>query len=318
MNEATGTNRTLTPRQLHALDELFALGAGRPTSPSGLADELAAHLRAGTSNAVTQWTERSLYLTKGQILTALRCEGQLAAEVAGGPRPGLHPAVVVGVCAHRAIQLAYTHPNKAVAEYVRHAVIGSRAADDAVDQWWATATPSTQSDALAQVTSRVTNFLDDFPPLDAAWTPRFEEPMVARLGKLTLSARPDLLIGRPRADHKQTLLIIDLKTGSLNEEHEDEAMFYALVATLRYGISPWRSAVYSLASGDWTEPDVTPEKLWAAADRVIRAANAVVGVLTEAKEPVLLAGSHCRWCPAKDTCSAAAALANPQATSTVS
>jgi hypothetical protein len=305
MNEATGRNRTLTPRQLIALNELFQLGASRPLSPDGVVEDLTRRLQEGTAQAVTRWTERSLYLTKSQVLTALRCEGQLAAEVANTSRGSLHPAVVVGICAHRAIQLAYTHPLRPVSEYVRQAVVGSRSADESVDLWWAQADASTQSDAISQITSKVTNFLDDFPPLDPAWSPRFEEPMVARLGKLTLSARPDLLIGRPRADRRQSMLIVDLKTGSLNPEHDDEAMFYALVAALRFGMLPWRSTVYSLASGEWTEPDVTVDKLEAAATRVIKAANATVAVLTESREPVLIPGNHCRWCPARATCTAA-------------
>jgi hypothetical protein len=138
--------------------------------------------------------------------------------------------------------------------------------------------------------------------LEEVWSPRFEDPISARIGRLTLSSRADLVLGRPRADLRQTLLLVDLKSGNLNEDHADEAQFYALVATLRHRVAPWRSVVYSLASGDYTEPDVTEASLFAIADKVITAVNNMVDALTETRPAALNPGEHCRWCPARDLC----------------
>jgi hypothetical protein len=305
MHEANNGARALTPRQVRVLDELLAIGAERPVSPPELVDELRSRLGDAVKPALERWTERSLYLTKGQYLTALRCEGQLQADAAS-PRTGMSSAAVAGTVAHRAVQLSYTHPLRPVTEYVRQAVIGARSSDQALDEWWSKLPAAEQSDLIVQITSKVTNFLDDFPPLDPIWNPRFEEPMVAKVGKLTLSSRADLVIGRPRGDLRQTMLLIDLKTGSLREEHEQEAQFYALVAALRHEVAPWRSVVYSLASGEYTEPDITPEILIDTADRVGEAVRNLVAVLTEERPGSLTPGQHCRYCPARSTCAVAA------------
>jgi len=296
----------LTPRQVRTLDELLAIGAERPAADPDLLGEVTARVDALVGPALERWTERSLYLTKGQYLSARRCEGELLAN-AQQPRSGMSSAAVAGTIAHRAVQLSYTHPFRPVSEYVRQSVVGARSADTELDAWWAKLPLAEQSDLLMQITSKVTNFLDDFPPLDPSWSPRFEEPMVAKVGRLTLASRADLLIGRPRGDLRQTMLLIDLKSGDIKEEHEEEAQFYALVATLRHGVPPWRSLVYSLASGEYTRPEVTSETLIEAAERVGNAVVAMVDVLTERRTPDLRPGKHCRWCPARGTCAAAQA-----------
>ena len=303
MTETHGGARNLTPRQLRTLDDLLSIGMDRPYCRPGLAGELESVISQGTAEAVASWTSRSLFVTKSQIQTALRCEGQLIADTSR-PRTGFSAPIAVGIVAHRAVQLSYTHPGRPVSDYVREAVIGARSGDEKLDEWWAGAGTSVQSDILMQINSRVLNFLDDWPPLDSNWNPRFEEPISARVGRLTLSCRADLIIGRPRADLRQTLLIVDLKTGAIKDEHRDEAMFYALVATLRHGVAPWRSTIYSLASGEWTDADVTEADLFAEAERVSGAVRSIVAALAETRPVLYTAGDHCRWCPASETCAA--------------
>lgn len=303
MHGQNASAKALTPRQMAVLDRLIAVGASRPSAPPELVAELTSILESATAGAVARWTQRSFYLTKGVYLTASRCEGQVVAD-AQTPRTGTSVPLIVGTVAHKAIQVAYTHPMRPVNEYVRQAVVAVRKGDPLVEQWWVEASSSEQSDLLMQTTSRVTNFLDDFPPLQTAWNPRFEEPMAAKVGRLTMSCRPDLVIGRPRGDLKQTLLVIDFKTSDVKEEHDKEARFYALVAALRHGVPPWRSTVYSLASGDYTEPDITPDVLIETAQDVGAAVNSIIDVLGEARPPSLAPGPHCRYCPARDACPA--------------
>lgn len=303
MHGNSANAKPLTPRQMAVLDRLIAVGASRPSAPPELIAELTDILETATTAAVARWTQRSFYLTKGMYLTAARCEGQVLAD-ADRPRTGTSVPLIVGTVAHKAIQVAYTHPMRPVNDYVRQAVTAVRKGDPIIEEWWAEASASEQSDLLMQTTSRVTNFLDDFPPLQETWNPRFEEPMAAKVGRLTMSCRPDLVIGRPRGDLKQTLLVIDFKTSDVKEEHDKEARFYALVAALRHGVPPWRSTVYSLASGDYTEPDITPEVLVETAHDVGKAVTSMVDVLTDARPPALTPGPHCRYCPAKATCAA--------------
>lgn len=296
-----GMGNALTPRQVHTLDRLIALGAKRPTVSTDSVSAVARELEAGVGSAIARWTEKTLYLTKSALLTSMRCEGQLLAE-RGLPRGGMVTPVAVGLVAHRAIQLSYTHPGLGGGEYVRQAAQSLRSNDEGFSLWWNEADPTVQSDLLVQATSRLVNFLDDFPPLQEAWSPRFEEPAVARVGKLTLSTRPDLVMGRPRGDGTQTMLIVDFKSGDLKEEHLLEARFYALVAALRHGVPPWRSTVYSLASGDYTDPDITLDVLQETAAWVVERVNSVVDVLTDTRGPVLTPGPHCRYCPARTEC----------------
>jgi hypothetical protein len=299
------TSRPLTPRQITVLDRLIAVGAERPVADPGLAGRVQERLVEGTRGALDRWTERSLYVTKAQVLTALRCEGQLVAQAAA-PRGPLSGVMVMGTLSHLAIQLSYTHQGRPVDEYVRQAIIAGRRGDTSLDEWWSAADPAEQSDLMVQIASRVTNFLDEFPPLQEAWSPRFEEPMSVKAGKLTLSCRPDLVIGRPRGDFRQTLLLVDFKSGDVKDEHLMEARFYGLVATMRYGVPPWRSTVYSLSSGEYTEPDITEAVLLETADVVAGAITGIVDALAEVRPPVLTAGTYCRFCPAKDSCPAAA------------
>ena len=294
----------MTPTQVKVFDQLLAVGIDRPTMPATLVPELEEMLTKRTAAALALWTEPRLWLSKSKIETALRCEGQLVADAAEQRTAALHPATAVGIVTHKAIQLAHTHPHQPIASYVDAAIRASMA-EDAFGEFWNNADMAVQSDLIGQMVSKTTAFLDSFPPLQDSWTPRFEESMQAKVGKLVLAAKPDFTLGRPRPDLLQTMFLADMKTGGLNENHEDEAMFYALVATLRHGVAPYRSVVYSLASGEWTNPEVTPERLVAAAERVIGAVESICDVMTDRRPPLLSSGRWCMWCPAKDSCPAA-------------
>lgn len=303
--EAARQGRTqLNPAQRRVFDELLAIGAPRPVASLALAELLRARIEAGTMDAVSRWTENRFFLSKSQLVQVLNCPGIPVAERAQTTTRALHQATAVGIVTHRAVQMANTHPGRTVAWYVDQAVAAS-CGEDGFGLFWEQASVGVQSDVKVQALSRTTSFLDTFPPLDAAWAWRFEESMQARIGRLTMAARPDLVLGRPRPDGRQTMFLCDLKTGGLHEGHDREAAFYALVATLRNGVPPYRSTVLSLASGDWTEPDIDEAVLLGAADDVIRAVNLLVDGLTEAAPLTLTGGVHCRYCPARASCPSA-------------
>lgn len=304
----TGSSRVVGPplltlAQRQVLDDLLAIGAPRPTAPASLADDITKYITDATRPVMARWTERSLWLGKSMIGTALRCEGQLAADAALPRDRRIPMATAVGVVVHRAVQLTHTHPGRTCDAYVQAAIQGSRS-EDSFEQFWVAAEDHTQSDLMVSATSRLVAYLDSMPPLDKSWTPRFEEPISAKIGSLVLAARPDLVLGRPRPDGRQTIFLCDLKSTDLRDTHFDEAMFYALVATLRYGCMPYRSCVLSLTTMEWSDPDVTAERMWDAARRVVDAASRVVDVMTETRGAELLPGRHCGWCPAKSSCPA--------------
>ena len=291
-----------TPAQRRTFEDLLAAGHERPTCPSGLAERLQARVGESTADALSRWTEPSLFATKSFIEQAASCEGLLVANREQPQTGEMLPAVAVGIVSHQAIQLAHTHPGRSVDDYVGLAITGTSDVDDRFATMWRQTPLASQSNLMTQMVSKVASFLDTFPPLNKAWTPQFEHPIQAKVGRLTLSARPDLMLGRPRADGRQTVLIVDFKTGALHERHDDEAAFYALVATLRHGVAPFRSTVLSLASGEWSDPEVDEARLMAAADRVGDAVARSVDVLIERRLPTLTPGDACRFCPARDTC----------------
>lgn len=295
----------LTGAQEVTFTELLAVGGARPISPAGLAEELHALILEGTGDALRHWTEGRLWVSKSVLSSVQRCEGSFLAERSAPAASTLHPATAVGIVSHRAIQIAYTHPGLAPGEAV-DAALTSAQAEEAFGRFWAGASIGTQSDLLMRMVSRVTLFLDSWPPLSPKWAPRFEESLQARVGGLTLAARPDLVLGRPSPTHEQRMLLCDLKSSALAEHHVDEAQFYALVATLRFGDAPFRSVVYSLASGEYTDPEVNAVTLRRAAERVVESVNAMVDLLTERRVPAYTGGAHCRWCPLRDTCATGA------------
>lgn len=302
-----GDAPVLTPRQQRTHTDLLAVTAPRPYAPPGLAAELAERFHEAAASAAAQWTERRLYLNKGALSAAHRCEAQSAAEAARGRDSGMSLPALVGVVSHRAVQIAHTHPGRAVGDYVDLALADP--GDDAAAEAWSVAEPGRQSDVRQRAVDRVATFLDSWPPLREEWTPRFEHRLQARVGKVTLSARPDLALGRPRGDGKQSMLLADLKAGDVGDQHARESMFYALVATIANGVPPFRSLAYSLASGEHTDPDVTADRLRAAADWAADGSRKIVEVRTGQREATATPGPHCRWCPLQDSCD----VANPEA-----
>lgn len=296
------SSQALTPRQVKTLNNLISIGAERPVASSTLARDLEELIKKGTESAIKKWTEKSLYFTKSQYVSMLKCEGAVKAYATIQQDSSIPIQVIVGVISHRAVQLSYTHPGREMAEYVKQSIKGARTADGKIDDWFATASQSDQSDVIMQSTSKVTNFSDDWPRLEEAWSPRFEEPLSSKIGNLTLSCRADLVLGRPRADLRQTMMLVDLKSGNLKPEHEEEANFYALVSTLRHGVPPWRSLIYSLSSGEYSQPDVTEETLFNTARNVIQKVNSYIEVMVEEREPLLAPGEQCKYCPIVESC----------------
>lgn len=285
------------------------MGTDRPTAPDGLVEDLEEKIRRGTSQAVARWTEPSMAFGKSHLFTALDCDGKVVADRKSSFDPSaMNVPKATGILAHHAVQIAQTHPGHPPIHYVRQSVETHRRKDDnGFAPWWADLPMGDQSDVVEQAKSRVGGFLDSWPPLRDEWRWRFEEPVQATVGKLKLTSRMDLILGSAKNNGRQTMFLCDFKSGGLNDDrHPLEADFYALVSTLSHGVPPFRSTVYSLASGDWTDPDVTAEKLHAMADMVVRGVVTTVDMLTEAREPELTSGRHCRFCPALTTCPAAA------------
>lgn len=287
---------TYTAAQQRLIERLLDRPAPAPLDQAVL-ERIEKRLFEATAADLCRWGRSRLYVTKHRLTTLERCEGLLVAE-ASQPFGGVSPQAAVGLLAHQAIQLAHTHPGRSVADDVTASAQALVASDEAFAEFWQQTGPVNQSNVQMQAVSFTTTFLDTFPPLSGTFSARFEEAMQAPVGRLVLSARPDLVLGRA----SDGLLLIDLKTGGLRDEHAGEAAFYALVAALRYRILPAGSTVYSLASGEWSDPSVTVEMLEATAEKVADAAVASVKLLADEAAPTLTPGPWCRYCPLRQSC----------------
>lgn len=291
----------LNPVQTQVFDDLLAVGADRPVASASLVDELSKIISSTAGPAVSAWSEPTFFLGKSGFAAIRKCEGMVLAE-ADQPRiGGLILPTAVGIVTHRAIQMSYTHSDLPPAQLVRLGIAGSMG-EGPFAQFMEDASEWERSELTAQSVNRLVAFLDSFPALQDSWVPRFEVSYSTKIGGLTLAGKPDLTLGRPRNDGKQTMFLCDFKTGTIRDDHIDEARFYALVATLRHGIPPFRSCVYSLSSGEWTDPDITADILLETAQDVADAVVRRVEVLSELRAPTLVPDRYCSWCPAAKTC----------------
>jgi hypothetical protein len=290
-----------TLSQIRILDDLLALGSARPYSKTSEASELLEYINKGIGNSFFDWKGGKVYFTKSLLKLNDSCQVSFLADMEKKSDRFSIPTVV-GTVVHKAIQISYTHPNKSTADLVSEAIKSTRVANQLFDEWYSTQDIGTQSEIIALSGSKFLSFLDDWPKFDPTWSPRFEEPIISKFKDFTLSARPDLILGRPHTDFKRTMMVIDFKTSQIRDEHRDEALFYALVSTLRYGVMPWRSTVYSLSSGDWTNPDFEISELFAISDKIITSLNLYRTLLSESAEPVFKPGDQCTWCSLKSTC----------------
>lgn len=293
-----------TPAQTRVFNELLAVGSERPIAPVGVPEELRAILEEGTQQAVAGWSEPTFFLGKSSFAAMGRCEGLVLAESTTQRTFKLPLPTAVGITTHRAIQMSHTHRDRTVGELVRMAIAGSMS-EQSFAEFYADATEWQRSELESEAVNRTVAFLDTFPPLESGWTPRFEASINVKVGRLTLGGKPDLMLGRPRSDGRQTMFIADVKTGEIRDDHLLEAHFYALLSTIRHGVMPFRSTVLSLASGEWTTPDIDADVMRETAHRVVDAVVRRINLLSENVEATLTPDRYCSWCPVKNECPAA-------------
>lgn len=163
-----------------------------------------------------------------------------------------------------------------------------------------------EADALrAETTQRCLSFRDCFPHLPAWLHPRTEVPLTWRLSPdVVVKGIPNLMVGRPDPV-RRLVQIIDLETGSRSATHAREVALYALLATVKYGIAPYRIATYYLDEADWDATTVTSDVLISAADQLIESIRRAIALtLTPPKQAQLRLhpSTACNWCSRAPDC----------------
>ena len=168
---------------------------------------------------------------------------------------------------------------------------------------WINQLPAPQRSELAmEVERQAAGLVARWPALSPEWLPRTQEPIKASLagGRVRLSARVDLAIGRPAVDHA-SVGIVELKSGKRRAEHRADLHFYALIEALRSPAPPFMVATYYSRTGELDVEPVSEDLLVATARRTIAGAEALYRLATGA-EANRTPNPLCGWCDALPTC----------------
>ena len=297
-----------TPAQLRAWSGLLA-GDDRRRPPVDLdtARRWRGYLLDRTAEAadLVRSGEGTLSLSKSK-LDALDCDGRFLDQIDSAFAWTI--PMVVGDLAHTAIELDLVGGRQQAPEELIRAAWSEFATSGLSAGDFVSMLGGVEADELrARALRRVLEFREVFPLLPANIL-RAEVGMKVRLheGAIVFNGRPDLVVGRVhRAERRQ--ILIDLKTGGRGRHHRHDLRFYALLATLKYGIAPFRVATYYLDEADWEQEDVDEDVLEAAARTVVDKVNRAA--LLQFRRPPedelrLLAGPACNWCGRNPTCPA--------------
>jgi PD-(D/E)XK nuclease superfamily len=303
---------TLTPVQERALRDLMAGdGRDRPVFPPELAGRLRVELEARLAPAVAALREgEQLWVTKHRLAELhSRCEGLFLAHHLGEGEFGFSTRLAVGMLVHRAVQVGVYRKQLDEADLVEAALSQLVRDDTRFADFVASLDQADRAEVEAEAIRQTLLFRATFPPFEPSWTPAVEVPLSAEVaeGRIVLRARPDIMLGSTDPDDpmRARRLLLELKTGADIPEHDEDLRFYALVATLRFGVPPFRVATVHLERGTWRAYDVNEDLLRSAVrrtgDAYVRAAALFGG-----EEPRLRAGVWCGWCPRGLTCPASA------------
>lgn len=296
-----------TEIQARVRSELLSWTDPRPPVDVGLAARLRASLHAGLAKVAVP-DGQQLFLGK-TALASLVCDGRYLDL---GEQPFRWSAPMLrGTLAHKAIETDWR--------------TGRSSSAEACVEWAWT--------ELAQVNGSMAEALNDLDEMGgrvlrseaeqdvldmrAAWPVmptsvevRFEPALrlTSADGRIAIQGRPDLVLGRLDPDVSR-MLVLDFKTGMPRPDTElQEARLYALLATLRYGVAPFRWGVYNVPEGSWVTEDLDEEALRSAVRRVVdgalRAAELSFGNVGEADQS-LVAGPWCNWCGREPFCDTA-------------
>ncbi len=301
--------RSLTPAQNRVVVDLMALGQPRPRFDP----DLGGALRSRLERALAPVAERlpageQLWVRKHDLGQVHTCEGHFRAEQDGF---AWNARTATGTVVHKALELSVSaRGDPRPLDLVDHAM-ATLAADDSArsPQPFLQSAPELElADLRGRANEVVAKFLECWPPLLPAWSPRTETGIGADLcaGRIVLWGKVDLALGRATGNEARVLLV-DLKTGRSHASHLDDLRFYALVQVLRVGVPPFRVASYYLDTATFHAEDVTADVLEIGVRRVVDGVGKIARLRDPAAVATLSPGPACGFCAAGAGCVAAAA-----------
>lgn len=291
---------SLKPPQQRVARDLFLTGRPRPAADLHCAQRLRRLLEDGTATAASLVPAGERLVLGKSALDALSCDGRFVDRL-DGPFTW-NTSMLRGQLAHSAVAVDHWGARtRSPAQVVDHAWAEFASRGTAAGTFLATL-GGAEADALrGQVTTLLLEFRDLFPQLPPSSPVRAEPTfeVVLHDRRIALRGQPDLVLGD--ADRaRRRMLLLDLKSGGGNAQRDRAEMrFYALLATLKYGVAPFRVATFYLDAGTWGVEDVDDAMLTAAAEVVVDKAERAAR-LTYQRPPEadlrLVPGPACRWC----------------------
>ena len=293
----------LNPAQQEVVALLGASRGERPVFDPALHTELKAAVEAGLA-PLTERANRiddTIWVSKHALGQVMGCERKYLADEEAQFEWSV--ALARGSVSHKAIELSvHWRREPEPLALVDEALGRLSESDDRLGDWLQTVSEAERAELRAESNDRVVKFLECFPPLKPGWRPVTESRLRYEVhDQFVFSGKVDLSLGRAEGNRAGKVLI-DLKTGGFSPQHLEDLRFYALIETIRLGTPPRRIATYYLDQGSFVPEDVTDAVLTAAAARLIDGTTRIVEVLGAEREPNLLAGPVCRWCPVLSDC----------------
>ncbi|MGD9998810.1 MAG: PD-(D/E)XK nuclease family protein [Ilumatobacteraceae bacterium] len=288
----------LTPTQQRVLEHLR-----RDPEPTVFDEAFVADLVGRADEAMAHCSQRlggeRLFVSKAFLVNVLGCETRHLEPDSFA----WTPLAARGFVAHKAIELGVHWQGEPVPEVLVDEAI-ARLADDASQRgdWVAGLSDSDRAELRCVAVERVTQFLQDFPPVPGRFHPVYEARTRWTSGCIELSGKTDLVIGRPDG-RASTKLIVDFKSGRPSAHHRDDLRFYALLETLVRRVPPRRLVTYYLESAVADAEVVTEAVLESALARLIDAVERHVDLVVDQRPPQKRTGPSCRWCHVLAACS---------------
>ncbi|MGA8723732.1 MAG: hypothetical protein WB565_01700 [Acidimicrobiales bacterium] len=166
----------------------------------------------------------------------------------------------------------------------------------ALVEWIESLTGPARAELAAEVDRQAEALVRRWPALEASWLPRTNESMRASFagGAVVLSARVDLVIGRP-AEREASVAVVELVSGSRRPHHRADRYFAALLETLRHSAPPFVVATYYTSNGELDVEAITEDLLTTAARRVVAGVDALVA-RAERSDNTAGPAAFCSWC----------------------
>lgn len=295
-----------TPAQRRLVDELLAWSDPRPTADLELAPRLRALLESGIEPHLDGIPDGEQIFVGKSGLEATVCDGRYLDLLTDDFT--WNAPVVRGKLAHRAVELDWRTDRVASPDQIVGRAWEEMATDTgSLPDFLNGLTTLERRELAHQAEQLLTEFRDTWPVLPAVAHPRLEATIRVTLGegKVVLSGTPDLTLGRVCEDVCR-MLVVDFKTGIRRPELErQELRFYALLATLKYGVAPFRWASYYVTEGAWDLEDLSADLLETAVRRVVDGVGRMVRLRfhTPSEDALRLrGGSWCRFCGRAPTC----------------